>query len=324
MSEETKIEWATASWNPWEGCTNWGKGHPRRRTSAANWRKPVAWNRWAREDADRYGSSGSALYPDAMRPRVFPSRCDWLDDEVPIEWLADFLKLIHDTPNLDWLLLSKRPDNFLLPRLAQVLDFQGKREGFPKDGKPSAFGDWIVRWLHRDESKGISPKPPSNVWIGTSVEDQPRADERIPELLKIPAAVRFLSVEPLLSPVDLNFIGIAPKELTDGSYLPVSYLIHWVIVGGESGPGARPCNLEWIRDIVRQCHAADVPCFVKQLGANAVMRESGCFVSEFSDAVAAAIARQPVVSCELKHPKGGDPAEWPEDLRVRQFPEVSA
>jgi protein gp37 len=319
MSDNTTIEWATHTWNPWEGCTkvspgctncyaearnrrfskgaNWGKGKPRRRTSAATWRKPVIWNR----DAEKQKRNDIGPFRE-MRPRVFPSLCDWLDDEVLIEWLDDFLRLIHDTPNLDWLLLTKRPENWL-SRLRRVY---AREEMMGGDGMAWAIA--LNHWLHG--------KPPANVWIGTSVEDQLRADERIPELLKIPAVVRFLSVEPLLGPVELPFLGIAPKDLTNGSFLPISYLIDWVIIGGESGPGARPCNIEWIRDIVRQCKAASVPCFVKQLGSRVDIEDCEAPIP-FRNTVSGKDGRWYV---DLKHPKGGDPAEWPEDLRVRQFP----
>lgn len=203
---------------------------------------------------------------------MFPSLCDWLDDEVPIEWLADFLKLIHDTPNLDWLLLTKRPENF-----GPLFDTLRRLSWTPNR-------DWIDRWHNGDI--------PHNVWVGASVEDQPRSDERIPQVLEIPAKLRFLSVEPLLDDVKLHLPGI-----------------DWVIVGGESGPRARPCNIEWIRSVIRQCETAAVPCFVKQVGSNAIRR--GCPTSLTADLLI------------FKHPKGGDPAEWPPDLRVREFPAVN-
>jgi len=164
-----------------------------------------------------------------------------------------------------------------------------------------------------------------------SVENQATADERIPRLLAIPAALRFLSIEPLLGPVNLrlampcdkicNEYGNAECPGTDGPCV-MQRLVDWVIVGGESGPNARPCNVAWVRSIVQQCQKADVPIFVKQLGAVPYV----CLGSH--DAPAAAGWR---VDCRgeagfgcrkfsLHDPKGGDPAEWPEDLRVREFP----
>lgn len=154
-----------------------------------------------------------------------------------------------------------------------------------------------------------------DAWIGVRVENQAMAEKRIPELLKIPllkipAKIRFVVAEPLLGPIDfysvINEDGDGPaRDLTwigaDGAG------IDWVIVGGESGPKARPCNVEWIRLIIRQCAAAGVPCFVKQLGRNPEWSDKDMeekWYKRFYD------------------PSGGDPAEWPFDLRVRQFPKL--
>lgn len=135
--------------------------------------------------------------------------------------------------------------------------------------------------------------PLPNVWLGVSVEDQERADERIPPLLQTSAAVRFLSCEPLLGPIEFSDVtkrSDAVRQLGKRSLDG----IHWVIVGGESGPGARRMEVEWARSIVEQCGMAGVPVFMKQMGGHGKL-----------------------------HPKGGDPSEWPEDLRVREFPEVA-
>jgi protein gp37 len=256
MSANSKIEWTDHTFNPWIGCTKvspgcahcyaegedkrrgwtsegWGKGKPRKRTSDSYWKQPLKWNREAscvapglqppRVTVQRttvmHGGTVSV-----HRPRVFcASLADWLDDEVPIEWLADLLALIHATPNLDWLLLTKRPENFE-ERIARA--------------RPS-----ISFWRHGN--------PPENVWLGTSVEDQKRADERIPLLLSIPSKVRFLSCEPLLGPVEL---------------MPGASRMDWVIVGGESGHGARPMHPDWARSLRDQCLAAGVPFFFKQWG----------------------------------------------------------
>lgn len=146
--------------------------------------------------------------------------------------------------------------------------------------------------------------PLPNVWLGVSVENQEAADERIPLLLQTPAAVRFLSCEPLLERVDLNRVPrlshpCAPSLNGRG--------IGWVIVGGESGPGARPCELAWIRSIVDQCRAAGVPAFVKQLGATPIRQTEDDQLWHIE-----------------RDRKGGDMNEWPPDLRVREFPEARA
>ena len=256
----------------------WGKGA--QRIKAKNWHEPKRWNK-TDKDSFTVGDPPTT---------VFPSLCDWLDDEVPIEWLAEFLQLIHDTPNLHWLLLTKRPENFESRMRAAIGRFQLLE---PKDYT------WIEDWVcHRNA--------PTNVSIIVSVENQETADKRIPELLKIPARIRGLSIEPLLGPVDLD-----PFNLPDTEGIQAGDSgIDWLIIGGESGPGARPCNVEWIRSLVSQGKAAGVSVFVKQLGAKPVENandEDGCPLGKVNILVA--------------HSKGGDPAEWPEDLRVREFPD---
>jgi protein gp37 len=158
-------------------------------------------------------------------------------------------------------------------------------------------------------------EPLPNVWLGVSVEDQPRADERIPLLLQTPAAVRFISAEPLLGPVDLDpwlyrvrvRPGLACRAYRGEPNEEIVPRLDWVIVGGESGPGARPTQVQWARSIVQQCAAARVPVFVKQLGAHP-------HGDDGSD--------RPNVGnlLHLRDRKGGDMAEWPADLRVREFP----
>lgn len=185
--------------------------------------------------------------------------------------------------------------------------------------RPDVALDRINNWLKFD---GLS-RVPDNIQIGTSVENQKWADIRISDLLKIRAKVLFLSIEPMLGPIDLW--GARYKKPFGGQAGAISAnwppSVNWVIVGGESGPKARPCNLEWIRCIVKDCAAVGVPCFVKQLGKH-VVDATGCFTSDFGpeNAVARAKAAEHPQRIHLKHPKGGDMAEWPEALRVRQFP----
>lgn len=233
---------------------------------------------------------------------VFPSMMDWLDEDVPIETFVQFLQLIHETPNLRWLLLTKRPENWRerLELVAGHLD-----ETDIEGAKTGGLYVFVQNWLG---NMGGTPgfRPPT-VWVGTSIEDQTRADQRIPALLGIPAVGRFLSVEPLLGPVDLEPFMQHGRDTTDEGYSRLDG-IHWVIIGGESGPRARPCNVEWIRSLVRQCKDAAVSCFVKQVGSNPVVT----------------ITRGQAMPDDFRafsHPKGGDPAEWPADLRVREFPE---
>jgi len=271
----TKIEWADHTFNPWEGCTkvspgcahcyaaarnkrfaggaNWGKGAPRRRTSEANWKQPLKWDEAPSRRAaiGRLLGEGQSFAEEPRPPRVFcASLADWLDDEVPIEWLADLLALIRKTPHLDWLLLTKRPQNWR-PRIAAAADYH-------HDYGDRNVGAWLWDWFKH----GIAP---ANVWIGTTVEDQQRADERIPQLLQIPARVRFLSGEPLLGPVEFSNVTHR-SDCVAALGKPALAGIHWVIAGGESGPGARPMHPAWARSLRDQCAGAGVAFHFKQWG----------------------------------------------------------
>ncbi|HYE33339.1 MAG TPA: phage Gp37/Gp68 family protein [Methylomirabilota bacterium] len=226
MGEETKIEWAHSTFNPWWGCEKvspacahcyaetlanryghkvWGATAPRRLFGEKHWTEPLAWNRKA-------AASGQPW-------RVFcGSMCDVFEDHPTANNERQKLwPLIAATPALTWMLLTKRPEN--MKRFA-----------------PEA---WRNRW-------------PDNVWAGTTVEDQQRADSRIPELLKVPARVRFLSMEPLLGPVRLD-----PWHLAG---------LNWIIAGGESGPGARPPHPDWFRSVQKRSRSYGVGFFFKQWG----------------------------------------------------------
>lgn len=272
--KNSHIEWTDHTFNPWIGCTkvdelchhcyaearderfaggiHWGKGAPRQRTSVENWKQPLRWNKTAickcggieLIGSDDCRHCGENFDPATRRrPRVFcASLADWLDDEVPIEWLRDLLVLIQATPNIDWLLLTKRPENWnARVHAAFVLGWDGD--------------EWASQWLDGD--------PPDNVTIGTSVGNQKSAEKRVPESLEIPARVRFLSCEPLLGPVDLA--GMKIVGTTNWSLLGADG-IDWVICGGESGKAARPMHPDWPRSLRDQCAAAGVPFFFKQWG----------------------------------------------------------
>ena len=247
MAENTKIEWADHTFNPWVGCAKkspacdncyaeaWAKraGRPelwsgtRTRTRPENWKKVLKWNK--------------AAEATGQRARVFcASLADVFDDEVPPEWRADLWALIDATWHLDWLLLTKRPENIanMLPAM---------------NSHAPLYRPWKQRW------------PWDQVSLGTTVENQAEADRRIPHLLDNPADRYFLSCEPLLGPVDLSRY-LRPTVTADGFSTTETPGIGWVIAGGESGPGARPMHPHWARSLRDQCAAAGVSFFFKQWG----------------------------------------------------------
>jgi protein gp37 len=291
MAENSKIEWTHHTFNPWRGCTKvsagcancyaetlsgrnqktlgvWGPNGTRVVASEAMWKEPLKWDRAAKAKGERHRVFCASLADVFEGPETMPP------DSVPTvnEARARLFALIRDTPNLDWLLLTKRPQNFVTV-LRAVLDTGKLRISETKRG-PKHWN--VVDWLHERNFL-------DNVWIGTSVEDQKAADERIPHLLKIPTKVRFLSMEPLLGPVDLRpkapdtyaFLG---QFYSTGTFDPTGMSpradrvlncfpkIDWVIVGGESGPGARPMHPVWAMEVRDQCQAAGVPFFFKQWG----------------------------------------------------------
>lgn len=294
MGENSGIQWTDHTFNPWLGCVRvspgcehcyaearvvtrmklpvWGPAAttPRKRTSVENWKKPLTWDRAA-------AKAGT-------RARVFcASLADVFEEHPSLDaWRTELFALIERTPHLDWQLLTKRPQNV--------------RKMLP------------ATWL-------ASPRP--NVWLGTTVEDKLRARQRVLHLIETPAALRFLSMEPLLEAVDVTSISLwEPQDEND----PLAVLdalrghvhgpddvmpgrIEWVIVGGESGPGARPFNTGWARSLVAQCKTSGTPVFVKQFGAR-----------PFDGAGTVA----------LRDSHGGEMDEWPADLRVREMPAVPA
>lgn len=269
----------------------WGQGKPRVLASEAMWQKPLKWNKHAAECKiiggklyRQWGSSQSVGRPETLvilasdpkgctheikpeewkqaqsyRPRVFcASLADWLDNEVPLPWLIRLLSLIAQTRRLDWLLLTKRLEN-LRPRMEAVMRYFARNNVTNDEALARVMAE---AWL----TTGGTIL--DNVWLGTTVEDQARADERIPLLLSLPAKVRFLSCEPLLGAVNISEI----RDAEGFEYMPLvgaekpEPRIHWVICGGESGPKARPMHPDWARSLRDQCAQADTPFFFKQWG----------------------------------------------------------
>lgn len=327
MSEKTEIAWTDASWNPWIGCTKvspgcrfcyaensppakfggikWGDDGERKISSDATFDAPLKWNKrpWvcdlcghATDKADLSNCPNcDGDLTGFHRRRVFSlSLGDWLDPKVPVAWLVRMLDIIRRCPDLDFLLCTKRPELWS-ERIAAARGSLTKIRS--SDDLATSF--WCQVWLGAQNQSGpLVALPPQNIWIIASAEDQPRYDERRPHLEAIPAVVHGWSLEPLLGPIRLHSEDKA----------------NWAIIGGESGKNARPCEPQWIRSIVEQCKSASTAVFVKQLGANVFWNPSADAPSKYADRIAA---------FEIKHPKGGNMEEWPNDLRIRQFPNVT-
>lgn len=295
MADQSAIEWCDSTFNPWIGCTKvspacdhcyaetlmdtrmgraeWGAGKPRVRTSAANWRKPTQWNRadgvklraWEGFKAQYPGLSDAELeahgFVKPQRRRVFcASLADVFDNEVDPQWRRDLFNLIARCPNLDFLLLTKRIGN-VIGMVSEIADT-------PRAA--SAAGDLLAHhWRNGN--------PPANVWLGATICNQDEADRDIPKLLAIPAAVRFVSIEPMLGPINFRWTPYVHQSTgeTYREYLErngkVDHLeslrrLDWVIAGGESGPHARPSHPDWFRSLRDQCAEAVVPFLFKQWG----------------------------------------------------------
>lgn len=255
MSATTGISWTTSTWNPVTGCDRVSEGcdHCYALTLAARL-KAMGNPRYQLDGSPKTSGPGFGvtLHPDVLelpkhwrKPRrIFVnSMSDLFHSEVPESFVENIWDVMQVTPQHVYQILTKRPRR---------------------------MRDLLSEWEQDD-----MPTLP-NVWLGTSVENQRWADQRIPLLLETPAAIRFLSCEPLLGPIDLR------------PYLYSGYL-HWVIIGGESGPNYRPMGLEWLAKIVASCHQAGVACFVKQ--------DSGI--------------------------RSGSWGRIPPELRIEQFPEPS-
>ena len=253
MGAASKIEWTDSTFNPWVGCTKirrvrgapsacdfcyaekWAKrsgqvqwgNHPRRRTTEAYWRNPVTWNDQAR----------SFQIKNKRRQRVFcASLADVFDNQVDLEWRSDLFNLIRECGQLDWQLLTKRPQNI--------------RKMLPPD-----WGDGYP-----------------NVWLGTTAEDAAAYRQRIPHLLKVPAAIHFVSYEPAIGPLgQLDIDGLYPD---------------WLIIGGESGVRSdliRPTDPSWARDAITECRRLGAAPFLKQWGTyknNPYVVEAGYSVQQ--------------------------------------------
>lgn len=301
MSDNTKIEWTDRTWNPVRGCSRVSEGcrNCYAERFAARFAKPGEPFHGFVDDGKWTGRV--ELVPEKLaeplswrKPaRVFVnSMSDLFHESLTDHEILKIFDVMHHASRHTFQILTKRPE-----RMRRW--FEKKHE---RMNRPIA---WRNEW------------PLPNVWLGVSVENQ-EAMHRVRDLQMTPAAVRFVSAEPLIGPLDFYpHLGLSMIGGVDVDP------INWVIVGGESGPGARPCRLDWIASIVRQCKDAGVAAFVKQLGANIIDRRGSQGRDEYGMwpyAVPSEFIDEEFTKVKLWHRKGGDPSEWPEALRVREFP----
>lgn len=340
---ETSIQWTDATWNPTRGCSRVSAGCERC---------------YAERVAHRFSGPGEPyegltmntgkgprwtgevrLVPEKLaeplrwrKPRrVFvDSMSDLFHEAVPFEYIAAVFGVMAACPQHTFQVLTKRPERARewFEWAASLPSASGKRwrDCAPVAGYLGEYAAGATKgacnvWLHG----ALPPWPLPNVWLLTSVENQTTADARIPEILQCPAAVIGVSYEPALGPVT-HWPGMSQCHSCGGVAWSESggsrrcddcgeyyRSLDWIIVGGESGPGARPFDIGWARDVIAQCKAAGVPVFVKQLGSWPCMTPL-CGIGPS--------AYQNRCSLGIHDRKGGDPSEWPEDLRVRQWPEA--
>lgn len=354
MTENTKIQWATHTFNPWRGCSKvaagcancyaeamskrnpgtlgvWGPAGTRVVAAESRWREPLKWEREVETTAGEW--------PD-HRHRVF---CASLAD-VFEQWNGHVLtargEVVADCRSCGYSGAAGTipgAGNCCAKCKSGAIttgSLSGTRRRLAAlwDATPSL--DWLVLTKRPENIRRMWNVPAGgalhhhrrNVWIGTSISTQEDARRNINELLRCRdlCGKTFLSVEPLIERVDLwTYLRATPRP-------------DWVIVGGESGPNARRCDVAWVRLVVRQCSDSGVPCFVKQLGRNIVDRNDAGFDAEWHDGEGwpdcvsdvkqnidgylTAYQGAPVL-VRTPDPKGGDMSEWPKDLRVREFPE---
>lgn len=300
MANKTRIEWTDATWNPLRGCSRISPGctncYAERMAARGlpGMNSPTTSEPFAimTPSGPRWTGKVELIESQLEKPlkwrkprRIFVnSISDTFHKDVPDEWIDRIFAVMALCPQHTFMVLTKRAD-----RMREYMTTAFMCNRIFKQMVTLTPERWVWVWPGMREAF-------KHVWLGVSVEDKLRT-HRIDDLRRAPAAVRFLSLEPLLE-------NLGTLDLTG---------IDWVIVGGESGPGARPCSVDAVRSIVRQCQDAGVACFVKQLGA----------------VICGDPAEFPTVHWStpggtrrfgLCDSKGGDMDEWPRDLRVREWP----
>lgn len=300
MGDRTRIEGSDASWNPTYGCSAVSRGclncYARRIAARSAKQGQVYYGiakynslghpRWTGKLVHAADKTWEPLKWQDGRMIAVDTMSDLFHERIPDAWRDEAYGVMALCPQHTFQVVSKRPQNmeryFTAPDVWQRIEAEARRIYSDRHGK-------------RYPSEGHLAGPLLNVWHGVSVESQRMADKRIPVLLRVPSHRHYVAAEPLLARIDLS------RYLAAG--------IGWVIVSGEGGPDARPCDVAWIRALVDQAHQAGTPIFVKQLGSatnvSGATHETG---------------RAPL---DTRTPRASDMEEWPDAVRVRQMPEAA-
>jgi protein gp37 len=299
---DTSIQWTDKTWNPVRGCSRVSEG---------------CRNCYAEKVAARFSDAGMAYEGLATRgPARWTGKVRLIEGHLndPLKWREPRRVFVNSMSDLfhESLSITHQTDIFEVMAKCPQHTFQILTKRADQLYRMKQIGVGVAYRLGKESVPDFWPLP--NVWLGVSVEDQKTADQRIPLLLQTPAAVRFISAEPLLSPVNLyNYLD------RPGLY-DATQRIDWVIVGGESGPGARPIELSWARSLAGQCRVAGVACFMKQLGARPFVDANEWHNNLPLRSYQDDHALPGKVKLALRDRKGGDITEFPADLRVREFP----
>ena len=318
---KTTISWTEHTWNPTRGCSRVSEGcrncYAERMAARGlpGLKSPATGEPFAIMTASGPRWTGKVELIESMldiplrrkKPTTYfvNSMSDLFHESLPDESIDRVFAVMALCPQHTFQVLTKRAE--------RMRDYWGnpERAALIRD----VLNDWadigkITQQQCIAACAAISGGPLPKVWLGVSVEDQPTADARIPHLLRTPAAVRFVSYEPALGRVNFEpFICPDHRDHTPSQLTKLD----WVIVGGESGPGARPFDIAWARQTIAQCKADGVACFVKQIGARPYIGHS--LHKQIHHRTG-----DGNLYLKLKDRKGGDMAEWPEDLRVREMP----
>lgn len=273
----TKIEWAEETWNPIVGCNPISPGCKNCYAERMAYRLSHALGKIGTDVSDAWVGYSTVIGDNKKwngktdfvhsaldkplhwkKPRTIfiCSMGDLFHESVLFEWIDDVFGVMTTNPQHTYLILTKRPE-----RMYDYIEYMNQNIA------DAGFEGY---------------DPPSFIWLGVTAENQEQADKRIPILLSIPAAKRFVSIEPMLGPVDLRELRLPKSNFVYDSilgrkhsnyyqsdwYSESSNKLDWIITGSESGPGRRPMNQDWVRSLRDQCITADVPFLLKQMPIN--------------------------------------------------------